>query len=152
MTRLRVLIVDDETIFTHALRRLLQRTHDIEVANDGVQALAAVRAGRRFDVILSDVMMPEMNGIELFEEVQRFDPEQARHFVFLTGGAFGGHAQQKLRKMGTRQLEKPVDVAALRHMITVVAENEAAIGDPGDNGDGGGQGGSDKGRVRADER
>jgi CheY-like chemotaxis protein len=128
VTRLRVLIVDDEAIFTQALRRLLQRTHDVEVANNGEQALAAVRAGRRFDVILSDVMMPLMNGIELFEAVQLVDPEQARHFVFLTGGAFGGHAQRQLRKMGTRQLEKPVDVAALRNMINLVAESEAEIG------------------------
>lgn len=138
MSRLRVLIVDDEAIFTQALRRLLQRTHDVEVANDGEQALAVVRSGKRFDVILSDVMMPAMNGIELFEAVQAVDPEQARHFVFLTGGAFGGHAQNRLRSLGTRQLEKPVDVAALRSMISLVAESEKSI--DGDGAKGGGHG------------
>jgi CheY-like chemotaxis protein len=147
VSRLRVLIVDDEAIFTQALRRLLQRTHDVEVANDGEQALAVVRSGKRFDVILSDVMMPAMNGIELFEAVQAVDPEQARHFVFLTGGAFGGHAQNRLRSLGTRQLEKPVDVAALRSMISLVAASEKSI--DGDDAEGGGHGSSGKGLARA---
>lgn len=119
--RLRVLVVDDEAIFTQALRRLLQRSYDVEVANDGEQALAIIRAGKRFDVIVSDVSMPAMNGIELYEAVTILDEEQARHFVFLTGGAFGGHAQSHLQKLGMRQLEKPVDVTALRHTIDEVA-------------------------------
>ncbi len=119
--RLRVLLVDDEAIFTQALRRLLQRSYDVEVCNDGEQALALIRGGKRFDVIVSDVSMPSMNGIELYEAITHLDQEQARHFVFLTGGAFGGHAQAHLTKLGMRQLEKPVDVTALRHTIDEVA-------------------------------
>ncbi len=119
--RLRVLVVDDEAIFTQALRRLLQRSYDVEVANDGEQALAIIRAGKRFDVIVSDVSMPAMNGIELYEAITILDEEQARHFVFLTGGAFAGHAQSHLQKLGMRQLEKPVDVSALRHTIDEIA-------------------------------
>lgn len=120
MSRLRILIVDDETVFTHSLRRLLQRTHDVEVANDGQEALAAVQKGARFDVIFSDVTMPEMSGIELFEELQRIAPDQAQHFVFLTGGAFSSGTQHRLDALGIRQLEKPVDVTALRAMISQV--------------------------------
>lgn len=134
-SRLRVLIVDDEAIFTQALRRLLQRSYDIEVANDGAQALAivcaAVRAGKRFDAIISDVSMPSMNGIELYEAITHLDEEQARHFVFLTGGAFGGHAQTHLSKLGMRQLEKPVDVTALRHIIAEVAGHQPEHGGSG---------------------
>lgn len=126
--RLRVLVVDDEAIFTQALRRLLQRSYDVEVANDGEQALAIIRAGKRFDVIVSDVSMPAMNGIELYEAVTILDEEQARHFVFLTGGAFGGHAQSHLQKLGMRQLEKPVDVTALRHTIDEVAGSHPGPG------------------------
>lgn len=121
MSKLRVLIVDDEAVFTQSLRRLLQRTHDVEVANDGREALAAVKRGARFDVILSDVMMPEMGGLELYDEVLRIAPEQARRFVFLTGGPFGGASQHRLHALGRRQLEKPVDMTALRAMITQVA-------------------------------
>lgn len=121
MSRLSVLIVDDEPMFTSALRRLLHRTHDVEIASDGQQALDAVRAGRRFDVILSDVTMPLMSGIELLERLLEVAPDQAEHFVFLTGGTFPGPAQRRLRTLGTRQLEKPIDVAALRTMISEVA-------------------------------
>jgi CheY-like chemotaxis protein len=128
MTRLHVLVVDDEAMFTHSLRRLLQRTHDVEVANDGREALAKVLAGRRFDVILSDVTMPEMGGIELYEELLRAAPEQARRFVFLTGGAFSRPTELRLRALGTRQLEKPVDMAALRAMISQVASERWGTG------------------------
>jgi CheY-like chemotaxis protein len=152
VTRLRLLIVDDEPMFTQALRRLLQRTHDVEVAGDGQEALAvvsaAVRSGRRFDVILSDVMMPAMSGIELLENLLEIAPEQARQFVFLTGGTFGGPTQKRLRALGTRQLEKPVDVAALRTMIDEVASGGPASEDgsgPAPEGGGGGRPGTDDG-------
>lgn len=144
MTKLRVLIVDDEAMFTQSLRRLLQRQHDIAVANDGLEALTAVRAGQRFDVILSDVNMPQMTGIELFEQLLELAPDQAQHFVFLTGGAFGGPTQQRLRALGTRQLEKPVDITALRAMIVEVGGGGGGKGsseDEPDGGNGGGTGG-----------
>jgi hypothetical protein len=48
-------------------------------------------------------------------------PDQACHFVFLTGGVFGP-TRQRIHTLGTRQLEKPVDVAALRSIIAEVAE------------------------------
>ncbi len=134
MNKLRVLIVDDEAMFTQSLRRLLQRQHEVAVANDGLEALTAVRAGQRFDVILSDVNMPAMTGIELFEQLLELAPDQARHFVFLTGGAFTGPTQRRLGALGTRQLEKPVDIAALRAMIVEVAGGGA------DDGGGGGTG------------
>jgi CheY-like chemotaxis protein len=120
--RLRVLLVDDEPTFTNALRRVLQRHHDVEVASDGKQALEVVLAGMRFDVILSDVMMPRMTGLELLEQLVTLVPDQACHFVFLTGGVFASPTQQRIRTLGTRQLEKPVDVAALRSIITEIAE------------------------------
>jgi CheY-like chemotaxis protein len=128
VSKLRVLLVDDEAVFTHALRRLLQRTFDVEVAGDGREALAAIQRGARFDVILSDVMMPQLSGLELHEEVQRLAPDQARRFIFLTGGAFGGDVQPRLRALGGRQLEKPIDVAALRAMIAQVAAEHGPRG------------------------
>lgn len=140
MTKLRVLIVDDEAMFTQSLRRLLMRQHDVAVANDGLEALTAVRAGQRFDVILSDVNMPQMTGIELFEQLLELAPDQAQHFVFLTGGA--GPTQQRLRALGTRQLEKPVDITALRAMIVEVGGggDKGSEDEPGGGGNGGGNG------------
>jgi CheY-like chemotaxis protein len=121
MSRLRVLIVDDEVSFAHALRRVLHRTHDVEVLGDGALALAAIMAGQRFDVILSDVSMPKMTGVELLEQLVTHAPDQARHFVFLTGGVFPERTEQRIRALGTRQLEKPVDLGELRSTISEVA-------------------------------
>ncbi|HRC57246.1 MAG: response regulator [Myxococcales bacterium] len=120
--RPRVLIVDDDATIGKALHRLLRRTHDVELASDGQEALAAIRGGQRFNAIVSDVAMPLMTGIELFEHLAREVPEQARHFVFLTGGVQGPVAR-KLRQTGAPQLEKPVDISALRDTIAQLADS-----------------------------
>lgn len=118
--RLRILIVEDDATVSQALRRLLHRSHEVELAGDGRQALATILAGKRFHVIVSDVAMPEMTGIELFEQIARADPEQARRFVFLTGGV-QGHVARQLRQTGAPQLEKPVDIGELRTTIAQLA-------------------------------
>jgi CheY-like chemotaxis protein len=125
VTRLRVLIVDDEPALTQALRRLLQRAHDVTTASDGRQALELLLAGERFDVILSDAMMPRMTGLELLEQLVQRIPEQARQFVLLSGGSFPALTRARLRTLGTYQLDKPVDVAALRSLLLEVAARAA---------------------------
>lgn len=123
--RPRVLIVEDDATVSRALHRLLHRTHEVELAHDGVEALASIRAGRRFHAIVSDVAMPQMTGLELFDHLAREAPEQARRIVFLTGGVQGPVAR-RLRQTGAPQLEKPVDISALRDTIAQLAATSTA--------------------------
>ena len=69
--RHRVLLVDDEPQVAHTMERLLRRDYDVTVALCGQDALEHITRGARFDAIVSDVMMPNMTGIELLEELQR---------------------------------------------------------------------------------
>lgn len=125
MHRPRVLIVEDDRTVSVALRRLLHRTHEVELAKDGREALEIIQRGERFHAIVSDVAMPQMTGIELYQHVAREAPEQARGFVFLTGGVQGATARA-LRQTGAPHLEKPVDIDELRQMLAAVTSSPAA--------------------------
>ena len=72
-----ILVVDDDRASVEALRELLKKEgHDVVCAENGREALERLREGRKFCVILLDVMMPVMNGYE-FREEQLRDPALA---------------------------------------------------------------------------
>jgi len=113
----KLLIVDDEVVFSGSLRRLLSSEHDVSVMNSGREALDRISAGERFDVILCDLMMPEVSGVDLHTELLRIVPEQANRMIFLTGGAFTRGSQQFLESTTNRWFEKPCDLNELRAAV-----------------------------------
>jgi signal transduction histidine kinase len=113
----KILVVDDDTVVAKSVIRTLAGDHDTTTADSGRRALDLLRGGARFDVILCDVMMPEMTGPELYDEVLRLAPEQARVMVFVTGGVFTASAQEFLERVQNPRIEKPFDVPALRSLI-----------------------------------
>jgi signal transduction histidine kinase len=110
----KVLVVDDEPAIGSTLRRILDEDHDVEVTLSARAALALLDDGRRFDVILCDVTMPEQSGADLHAELLRRMPEQAERMVFLTGGAFTPRARAFLEQVSNRCVEKPFESVALR--------------------------------------
>ncbi len=115
--RARVLVVDDEVIITVTVRRLLSNEHDVVTATRAVEALERIEAGERFDVILCDLMMPQMTGMELHDRIASMADEQARRIVFLTGGAFTPTARQFLDRIPNHWIEKPFDAQHLRGLV-----------------------------------
>ena len=113
----RLLIVDDEVVFANSLRRMLSREHDVTVANSGRAALELLRAGERFDVILCDLMMPEITGMDVHAQLLQLAPEQTERMIFMTGGAFSPSARQFLDRITNRCFDKPCDLGALREAI-----------------------------------
>jgi two-component system cell cycle sensor histidine kinase/response regulator CckA len=101
----RILVVDDEAAIRKLLTRLLH-AHEVE-AVESVEALRRLREGARFDVIFCDVMMPTLDGVQLYEEIHTLDPEQARRIVFLTGGVVNTRAAAFLASTQNPILEKP---------------------------------------------
>jgi CheY-like chemotaxis protein len=122
----RLLIVDDEVLFSTSLRRLFSFEHDVTVVNRGRVALDRIAAGERFDAIVCDLMMPEVTGVELYAELQRIAPTQADRIIFLTGGAFSSSAQQFLDSVPNRWFEKPCDIGELRSEIRHHLERDSA--------------------------
>jgi CheY-like chemotaxis protein len=110
----RVLVVDDEPLVGRAVARVLRPRHEVVVATTGRDALAHIKAGEKFDLVLCDLMMPSMSGMEVYRAVEDCAPELVERFVFLTGGAFTLEAEAFLAATRVRQIIKPFDSAALR--------------------------------------
>jgi len=115
--RARVLVVDDEVVITTTVRRLLSADHDVVTATRAVEAFQRIEAGERFDLILCDLMMPQMTGMELHDRIVQIAADQAARMVFLTGGAFTPTARQFLDRVPNQRIEKPFDAQHLRVLV-----------------------------------
>ena len=81
--------LDDEKLIGDLVRRLLDGKHEVTAESDPHRALSMLLEGNvRFDVVLCDVMMPGLSGMDLFERVVGSRPELASRFVFITGGSY----------------------------------------------------------------
>jgi two-component system, cell cycle sensor histidine kinase and response regulator CckA len=112
----RILMVDDEPMLLRSVRRLLPE-YELVCVESAKKALALLDAGKPFDLIVSDVMMPEMSGIDFYEALCARYPEEARRVVFVTGGALGQHVGSFLGSVPNMRLEKPFAAADLRRVI-----------------------------------
>jgi PAS domain S-box-containing protein len=117
LPRRRVLVIDDEPLVGEAVARALSDDGDVQVETEAQQALARIGAGERFDLVLCDLMMPVMTGMDLYAEVVRTAPMLAGRFVFMTGGAFTPRARAFLASVVNPCLEKPLDMGKLRSLV-----------------------------------
>jgi PAS domain S-box-containing protein len=116
-SRRRVLVIDDEPHVGRALGRLLAEEHDIELVTSGQAALDRLAYDGRFDLVLCDVMMPDVDGIEVFERTLARDPDLARRFVFMSGGAFTPRSRAFMTTCKNPRLEKPFAVDHVRALL-----------------------------------
>jgi len=116
--RTRVLVVDNEPLILRALSRLLRADYDVETAGGGYEALDLIRHDGPFDLVLCDLGMPEMSGIELYAEATRAAPEIGPRFVFVTGGTIDESVQSQLDALTNQVLEKPIQPELLRDVVS----------------------------------
>ena len=112
----RVLVVDDEPLVALMIRRTLEPAFVVAVASSGREALALLERGDRYDAIVSDLKMPDGDGIWLHGEIERLDPGQARRMVFLSGAP-----DEFLDRPSVRWLAKPFRGAQLLAQIEAAA-------------------------------
>jgi CheY-like chemotaxis protein/anti-sigma regulatory factor (Ser/Thr protein kinase) len=113
----RILVVDDEPLVGTVIQRSLQGHHQVDFAPSARAALDRLEAGQQFDVVLTDLLMPEMSGMDLYREILRRDRRLAERMVFLTGGAFTPAASEFLSREAVECVEKPFEVEAIRAVI-----------------------------------
>jgi PAS domain S-box-containing protein len=113
----RLLVVDDDELVAGALRRVLGREHDVTLVTSGRAALDYLASGAPVDAILCDLMMPEVTGMDVHEELSRLSPRKAERMIFLTGGAFTARAREFLDRVPNERMDKPFDSAALRTLV-----------------------------------
>jgi len=115
-TMSRILIVEDTKLMRDSLVDVLGASgHDTVTAGNGAEAVEIVAAGRDFDVIVTDIIMPEMDGIQTILELQTMLP--AARIIAISGGSARMEKAQGLdtaRRLGAvAVLEKPFEVDAL---------------------------------------
>ena len=122
MRVVKLLLVDDETRFVETLsKRLTARGFEVEGAFGGPQALEMLDA-RPFDVVLLDVWMPGMDGLEVLKMIRRLHP--AVKVVLVSGNASINAAVEGIRLGATNYLLKPVDIDELMAKVEEAFENK----------------------------
>jgi PAS domain S-box-containing protein len=111
-TRRSVLIIDDEPQLARLFRTALAGEFDVEVFTSGRAGLAHLLGGHVYDLILCDLMMSEVSGMKVFEEIRRLRPGLERLIVFMTGGVFDPAVADFLASVPNECVDKPFDVRA----------------------------------------
>jgi signal transduction histidine kinase/ActR/RegA family two-component response regulator len=113
----RILVVDDEPLIGASIRRGLGSNHHVHVVGNGRAALEALEGGQRFDVVVCDLMMPEMTGMELYDALSATNPAMAARMVFMTGGMLDPGAADFLNRVPNQRIPKPFDLEGLERKI-----------------------------------
>jgi len=112
-----VLIIDDEKDIVALLARVLREEgHRVSAALDGQEALKRV-AEEDYDLIISDVKMPTLDGRKLYKHLKETNPELVEDIVFITGDTASADTKAFLEEIGNPRLEKPFDIEKLRGAI-----------------------------------
>jgi CheY-like chemotaxis protein len=118
--------VDDDLLVLKSYRRALGKDHTLTFANDGEDALAVLELDTGFDVILCDLMMPNMDGPRFFEELTTRHPQLLDRVVFCSGGTFTPRAEDFLRQCRMPIVYKPVEPNALLDVLVETARKADA--------------------------
>jgi nitrogen-specific signal transduction histidine kinase/CheY-like chemotaxis protein len=125
-SRARILIIDDEPLLGQTLRFAFQDKHDVDVAASGREALDRLASDADYDLVLCDLMMPDVSGEHVYRAVSQQTPGLLPRFVFMTGGAFTERAQEFLAQFAGRQLEKPFNIDEVELLLAELGAAGAA--------------------------
>jgi CheY-like chemotaxis protein len=116
-SRARILVVDDEPMVCELVRAILGAESSVDVTSSAAEALERLRGAEPYDLVLCDLMMPEMTGAELCRRVEAERPGAARRIVFMTGGAVSETLDSYLEESSRPQLDKPFTPDELRAFV-----------------------------------
>ncbi len=116
-----VLVIDDEPLVLKATVRLLREKHDAIGASSAREAIALLENGERFDVIVCDLLMPEMTGMDFFKQLTERWPHLAKRVAFVSGGVFTRQASAFLASCGQPCIDKPFSVDMLFDTVDEIA-------------------------------
>ncbi|MER2519688.1 MAG: ATP-binding protein [Bdellovibrionales bacterium] len=134
---LRILLVDDELELIQTLADLLEpEGHQIDFAANGAIAFDKLRKAN-FDVVVSDLRMPVMDGPQLYESIRTEKPEYIDKIIYVTGDTLSSHVQSFLAKYPVPVIEKPYRLSDVRQAIATLlklAPERSNMGKPNESG------------------
>jgi CheY-like chemotaxis protein len=114
----RILVVDDEEMLLRAIKEILENDgHTVVTTTNAREALAKIAHGEQFDLILSDMSMPDMTGMELHAALAAQDARMAHRVIFMSGGAVTEQASHFIRGLSRQYVAKPFKSADLRRVV-----------------------------------
>jgi two-component system, cell cycle sensor histidine kinase and response regulator CckA len=116
----RILVIDDEAAVGRTLSLVLEPEYDVTVVTSAQEGLAELRASDgsgRFDAILCDLVMPGMNGQDLFDAARTELPGIESRFIFMSGGYSSVGPEEFPRKVSNLLFEKPFDLNLVRRAL-----------------------------------
>lgn len=108
LSRGRVLVIDDDTTLLETIAEIIDSQHDAQAVSNVEEALQLITSGNQYDVILCDLMMPDIDGMEFYRRLQQISSELCHRVVFLTGGSFTERTDDFLRQPHIRHFQKPI--------------------------------------------
>jgi CheY-like chemotaxis protein len=113
-----ILVVDDEAVVRDIAKRVLSADgHKVDIAGDALEGLSKIN-NKKYDLVLLDIKMPGMNGVEMYKKIQKTAKPFAGKIVFMTGDIMGADTEKFLTRTGAAHIEKPFDGEQLTRAIT----------------------------------
>jgi signal transduction histidine kinase len=112
----RILIIDDEEGILVAMARMICE-HETVLVSSGAEAKQVIDGDQAFDLVLCDMMMPDISGMDLHRWLTEHHPVLARQLIFVTGGAFTPRARDYLSTVDNVCLEKPFDENIFKRIV-----------------------------------
>jgi PAS domain S-box-containing protein len=117
----RILVVDDEPGVRALLEKVLtQSGHSVDIIGNAGSAMEIIDAGTIYDVILVDIRIPGMNGVELYSLILRKMPEMKNRIIVITGDVMGTDIKAFLTQNNLSYLSKPFDLELLKEKIEFI--------------------------------
>ena len=111
----RILVVDDEPSITQVLKRVLTAEgYDVETTNKASDALNMIKGGKSYALILLDIKLPDMSGIELYQHLGRIATSLTRRIIFVTGDVLGADTMDFFSRTKAFYITKPFDIVQLK--------------------------------------
>lgn len=121
--KLKILIIDDEISFADALKTTIELEHAVQTEGSSVAALQMVLQNPDYDCIICDMMMPEMTGMDFYQNLVRDGRGLEKKIIFMSGGAFTPQTISFLENCQNLRLAKPFSRSEFRNHIANVSKN-----------------------------
>jgi two-component system NtrC family sensor kinase len=113
----RILVVDDEQVVRDVVNRVLTgEGHKVEAADNAADALKKIE-GKTYNLVLVDIKIPGMNGVELYKRIQKIDKSLARRIIFITGDIMSADTEKFLSEAKVAHIDKPFDAEQLKREV-----------------------------------
>ncbi len=113
----RILLIDDEALLLKAYKRNLQRDYDVSTCESSEEALELLKRDQNFDLILCDIVMPGMSGLDLYKILQKDYNDLSKKVIFCSGSGFGATSKVLSESYNNIYLQKPISMAKLKESI-----------------------------------